>query len=55
MVVYYYEAESHAQTMIYYLQCQGHREGLAQYDYFYYIFSVAGPFATKLSFHNTAS
>ena len=29
MVVYYYEAECHAQKWVHYLQCQGHNEGLS--------------------------
>ena len=28
MVVYYHEVECHAEKLVYYLQCQGHSEGL---------------------------
>ena len=28
IVVYYHENECHAEMLVYYLQCQGHNEGL---------------------------
>ena len=50
MVVYYYEAECHAEKMVHYLQDQGHCEGLCNQNTTISTISskTAGPFATKL-------
>ena len=48
--MYYHEAMCHAEKLVHYLKCQGHSEPLYndKKDYFYDIFEIAGPFATKL-------
>ena len=52
MVVYYHEAECHAEKLVQYRKSQGHSEGL--YDQNMIIFTVSflyttGPFPTKLA------
>ena len=50
MVAYYQEAMCHVEKLVHHLQCKVTvRAYIIKYDYFYYIFQTAGPFAIKLS------
>ena len=49
MVVYYYEAMCHAETLVHYLQCQGHSEGL--YNQHVTIFTIFSKLLVCLQFN----